>query len=65
MGGRFSARFYGICAVTLNELKAVLKMSSEAGKSGAVNKTSVASTAQHDDFQEVKKRGRHICDGTS
>jgi hypothetical protein len=37
-------------------LKDVLKMSAEAGQSGAVNKTSVESTAQNDDFQEVTRR---------
>jgi hypothetical protein len=38
-------------AVTLSEQKAVLKVSAQAGQSGAVNKTSVESTAQDDDFQ--------------
>jgi hypothetical protein len=36
--------------VTLNELKVVLKDSTQAGKSDAVNKTSVESTDQDDDF---------------
>jgi hypothetical protein len=39
-------------AETLKELKAVLKVSAQEGRSGAVNKTSVESTAQDDDFQE-------------
>jgi hypothetical protein len=40
----------------MNEMKAVLKVSSQAGKSGTVNKTSVESTAQDDDFREVKRQ---------
>jgi hypothetical protein len=51
--------------VTLNELKAVLKVSAQAGHSGAVNKTSLESTAQDDDFQKVKRRKRHFSNGTS
>jgi hypothetical protein len=47
---------YGMYAVTLNELKAVLKVSA---------RTSVESTAQDDDFQEVKRRRRHISNNTS
>jgi hypothetical protein len=46
--------------VTLDELKAVLKVSAKAGKSGVVNKTSVEPMAQDDDFQEVKSCKRHI-----
>jgi hypothetical protein len=42
--------------VTLNELKAVLEVSAQAGESGAMNKTSVESTAQCDGFQEIKRR---------
>jgi hypothetical protein len=42
-------------AVTLNELKAVLKVSAQEGQSGAVNKSSVESTAQDDDFHEVTR----------
>jgi hypothetical protein len=56
---------YGIYAITLNELKAVLKVSAQEGQSGAVNKTSVETTLQDDDFQEVKKRRRHISNNTS
>jgi hypothetical protein len=41
----FSA-VYGMYRVTLNELKAVLKMSAQAGRSGVVNETSVESTDQ-------------------
>jgi hypothetical protein len=47
----FSA-LYGMYTVTLNELKAAMKASVKAGQSGAVNKSSVESTAQ-DDFLEV------------
>jgi hypothetical protein len=36
---------YGMYTVTLNELKAVLKVNAQAGQSCAVNKTSVESTA--------------------
>jgi hypothetical protein len=43
-------------AVTLNEMKAVLKVSEQEGQGDAVSKTSVESTAQDDDFQEVKTR---------
>jgi hypothetical protein len=35
------------------------------GKGGAVNKTSVESVAQNDDFQEVSRRKRHISNNTS
>jgi hypothetical protein len=38
----FSA-FCGMYTVTLNELKAVLKVSAQAGQSGGVNKTPVES----------------------
>jgi hypothetical protein len=50
--------------VTMNELKAILKVSAQAGKSGVVNKTSVESTAQDDDFGEVKRCKRHISNNT-
>jgi hypothetical protein len=56
---------YGMYAVTLNELKAVLRVSAQAGPSGAVNTTSVESTAQDDDFREAKRRKRHISNDTS
>jgi hypothetical protein len=52
-------------AVTLNELKTVRKLSAQAGQSGAVDKTSVESTAQDVDFREVKGRKRHISNNTS
>jgi hypothetical protein len=52
-------------AVTLNELMAVLRVSAQPGPSGAVNTTSVESTAQEDDFQEVKRRERYISDNVS
>jgi hypothetical protein len=48
-------------AVTLNELKAVLnvlKASAQAGQSGTVNKTSVESAAQDNNFQKVKRCNR-------
>jgi hypothetical protein len=51
---------YGMYAVTLNGLKAVLKVSPQAGQSDAANKTSVESKTQDDDFQEVKRRKRLI-----
>jgi hypothetical protein len=60
----FSA-LYNIYRLTLNELKAILKVSAQAGQSSAVNKTSVESTAQDDDFQQVKRLKRHICNFTS
>jgi hypothetical protein len=59
----FSA-LYGMYTVTLKELKSVQKVSAQAGQSGAVNKTSVESTAQDDDFQEVKAR-MHISNNTT
>jgi hypothetical protein len=37
----------------------------EAGQSGGVNKTSVESTAQDDDFWEIKRHRRHISNDTS
>jgi hypothetical protein len=60
----FSA-LYGMYTVTPNELKVVLKMSAQAAQSGAVNRTSVESTTLDDDFQEVKRRKRHICNNSS
>jgi hypothetical protein len=51
--------------VTLNELKAVLKVSAEVGQSDAVKKTSVDSKAQADDFQEAERRKRCISNDTS
>jgi hypothetical protein len=56
---------YDMYAVTLNELKAVSKVSAQEVQSGAVNKTSVKSTAQDDDFQEIKRRNRHISNNAS
>jgi hypothetical protein len=50
--------------VTLNELKAILKVSVQKGQSGAVNNTSVESMAQGEDFQEVKRRKRQISNNT-
>jgi hypothetical protein len=51
--------------VTLNELKAALKVSAQAGQSGEVNETSVELMAQAYDFQEVKRHKRHISNDTS
>jgi hypothetical protein len=51
--------------VTLNELKAILKVSAQGRQSGAVTKTSVESTAQDDDFLEVKRNKRHTSSDTS
>jgi hypothetical protein len=56
----FSA-LYGIYTVTLNELK----VSAQAGQSGAVNKTSLESRVLDDNFQEVKRRMRHFSNDTS
>jgi hypothetical protein len=53
---------YGMYAVTLNELKDVLKLSEQAGQS--VNKTSEETMAQ-DDLQEAKRHKRHISNNTS
>jgi hypothetical protein len=50
--------------VTLNELKGVLKVSAQAGQSGAVNITSVESTVQSNDFQEIKRHKRHTSNNT-
>jgi hypothetical protein len=60
----FSA-LYVMYAVALNELKTVLKLATQAGQSGGVNKTSVESTAQNDDFREVKTHKRRYSDDTS
>jgi hypothetical protein len=49
---------YGMYTVTLNELKVVLKASAQAKQTDAVNKTSLESTAQDDDFREVTRRKR-------
>jgi hypothetical protein len=56
---------YGLYTLTLNELKAVLKVSAQAGRNGAVNKTLVESMAQEDNFQKVKRHKRHISNDTS
>jgi hypothetical protein len=50
--------------VTQNELKVVLKVSAQAGQSGVADKTSVESRAKDDDFQEEKRRRRHISNDT-
>jgi hypothetical protein len=51
--------------VTLNELRAVLKVSALAEQSGAVNRNSVESTAQDGVFQEVKRCKSHISNNIS
>jgi hypothetical protein len=51
--------------LTLKELQAVLKVNTQTGQSGAVNKTTLESTAQDDDFQEVKRCERCISSDTS
>jgi hypothetical protein len=51
--------------VTLKELQAVLKVNTQTGQCGAVNKTSLKSTAQDDDFQKVKRHKRPISNDTS
>jgi hypothetical protein len=60
----FSA-LYGIYTVTMNELKAIMKVSAQAGQSRGVNKTSVESRAQNDDVWEVKMRKRQYSDNSS
>jgi hypothetical protein len=60
----FSA-LYGMYTVMMNELKAFLKVSAQAGQSGIMNKTSKEPTAQGDYFHEVKRCKRHICNDTS
>jgi hypothetical protein len=45
--------------------KVILKMSAQAGQSGAVNETSVESTTQNDNFQGVKYHKRNISNDTS
>jgi hypothetical protein len=59
-GKPFLSALYCMYTVTLNELKAVFNASAQAGKSGAVNKTSMESTAQDDDFREIKRRKREV-----
>jgi hypothetical protein len=59
-GKWLSIALYGVYAARPNEPKAVLKVSAQAGQSGEVNKTSVESTAQDDDFQKVNRHKRHI-----
>jgi hypothetical protein len=55
----FSA-LYGMYTVTLNELKAVIKVTAQAGRSSAMNRTSVESTAQDDTFREVKTQETYL-----
>jgi hypothetical protein len=65
MGSPLFNSLYCMFTVTHNELKAVLKVSTQAGQSGAVNETSMESEAQDDDFREVNRRKRHISNDTS
>jgi hypothetical protein len=51
--------------VALNELLTLLNVNAQAGQSGAVTKTALESAACDDDFEEVKRRKRHICNDTS
>jgi hypothetical protein len=51
--------------ITVNELMAVSKVSAQAGQGGVVNKTSVESVAQEDDFEAVKSCKMHISNNTS
>jgi hypothetical protein len=60
MGSRFLRHVQGN-----TKLKAVLKMSAQAGQSSAMNKTSVDAKVQDDDFQDVKRHKRHISNDTS
>jgi hypothetical protein len=53
-----------MCTVRLYELTSILEVSAQAGQSGAVNKTSLESTAE-DDYQEVKRHTRPISNDTS
>jgi hypothetical protein len=46
-------------------VKDVVKVNAKARQSGAVTKSSLESMAQDDDFQNVKRRKRHICNDTS
>jgi hypothetical protein len=46
--------------VPLKELQAVLKVNTQTGQSGAVNKTSLESKAQDYEFQEVKRCKRYL-----
>jgi hypothetical protein len=55
---------YGTYAVTLNLLKAVLKVCARSGQSGVVSETSVESTVEDYDSQEVKRRKKHIPNNT-
>jgi hypothetical protein len=64
-GKQLFSAFLCMYAVTLKELKAVLRVSAQAGQSGAVNTTSVEAMAQDDDFQEAKRRKRRISNDTS
>jgi hypothetical protein len=52
-------------AVTLKELQAALKVNTQTGQSGAMYKTLLDSTAQDDDFQEVKRRKGLVSNDTS
>jgi hypothetical protein len=64
-GKRLFSTLYGTYTVTLKELKAFLKVNAQAGQSGAVNKTSLESTAQDNDFREARRSKRHRSNNTS
>jgi hypothetical protein len=51
--------------VKLNKLKAVFKVSPQAGESGAVNITSKECMAQDHDFRKVKRRKWHVTNDAS
>jgi hypothetical protein len=50
--------------VTVKELQTVLKTNVQAQQNGAMNKSSLESMAQDDNFQEVKRCKRHISNDT-
>jgi hypothetical protein len=55
---------YDMYTATLNEMKAALKVSGEAGQSSAVNKTSVKTTMAQGNFQKVKGCKSHVSNNT-
>jgi hypothetical protein len=65
VGKPLFSSLYSIYTLTLNELKAVLKVNAQGGQSGALTETSLESVAHIDNFQEVKRRKRHISNDTS
>jgi hypothetical protein len=61
MGSHFLELMY---TVILNELKVVLNVGAEAEQSDVVNKTSVESTAQDNDFKELMRPKQYISNNT-